>query len=268
MKKYRFSVSLYSTCGNTRKINQDNFYINGKLLDDPQQKEYFFTEECSGGVFAVADGMGGEEEGEFASLTAVSSLAEINKKAPSYSGLCSCMEHANGIICERSERISARIGSTMVIAVINDSELSAYNIGDSKCLLYSGGKLTQLSKDHTVTAQMVEAGIMTPEQAMRDSRRHSLFQHLGMPEDEMSISLYRSENITLRDGDMIILCSDGLTDGLSSDDIAGAIRSGRTDPQLPKELSGLAMKNGSTDNITVLTISVSVRKNFFGLFAH
>ena len=83
MKKYRFSVSLYSTCGNTRKINQDNFYINGKLLDDPQQKEYFFTEECSGGVFAVADGMGGEEEGEFASLTAVSSLAEINKKAPS-----------------------------------------------------------------------------------------------------------------------------------------------------------------------------------------
>ena len=266
MRKYKLEVSLFSTRGRIRSINQDNYFINGKTLANSADENDSFRLTCKEGLFAVADGMGGEHDGEFASLAVVRALADMKQRTPTYEQLCKCIENANNLICARSESISARIGSTIVAAVISGERLAVCNVGDSKCLMYKDGKITQLSKDHTVTAQLVEAGIITPEQALKDNRRHRLFQHLGIPQEEMTLSVYSNEEVVIQDGDIIILCSDGLTDGLSFDDISSAIKENNDIDNLSQKLAALAMEKGSTDNITVMTIAVTEKKRFFGLF--
>ncbi len=266
MKKYRLNVSLFSTCGSARSINQDNYFINGRTLDDRTDRDDSFSLTCNEGLFAVADGMGGEHDGEFASFAAVKALADMKLLTPDCEQLCKAINDANDTICARSESMSACVGSTIAAAVICGDKLSICNVGDSKCLMYSGGNITQLSKDHTVTAQMVEAGIMTPAQAAKDKRRHQLFQHLGIQKEEMLLSVYRRENVTIHNGDIILLCSDGLTDGLDIEKIKAAISANKDRKALSGELAALAMENGSSDNITVLTISVAERKGLFGLF--
>lgn len=266
MKKFKLAVSLFSTCGGKRKINQDNYYINGRILDSRSDRDDFYSLTCRDGIFAVADGMGGERDGEFASLAAVRALVDMKQRVPSFEQICRCINSANDTICNRSKSIGARTGSTIVTAVIKGDTLTVCNVGDSKCLLYSGGRITQLSKDHTVTAQLVEAGIMTPEQAAKDIRRHQLFQHLGIPQDEMKLSVFRHEDVVLHEGNIIILCSDGLTDGLSFDDIVSAINVNKDKKKLSKELALLAIENGSTDNITVISIAVTDKKGLFGIF--
>lgn len=249
----QLSVSFCTNIGTTRKINQDNFYINGEILRDPYKKQFSAKGEFSDGIFAIADGMGGESDGEYASLRAVESLNMLRGKKPTYEEICSCVEAANKEICDKITATGKKSGTTIVLAVFEGKELNIYNIGDSKCLLYSRGTLVQLSRDHTVTAQMVEAGLMTKEQARKDRRSHQLFQHLGIFPDDMTLSLYQREKIDFQKDDVLILCSDGMTDGLEDADIIRYIETAAFE-NLSKELVKAAMENGSKDNVSVLAI--------------
>lgn len=251
----QLSVSFCTNMGTTRKINQDNFYINGEILRDPNRKQVSAKGNFSDGIFAIADGMGGESDGEFASLKAVEALDMLRgKKKASYEDICYCVDLANKEICEKISSTGRKSGTTIVLAVTDGKNMNIYNIGDSKCLLYSNGTLTQLSKDHTVTAQMVEAGLMTKEQAKSDNRSHQLFQHLGIFPDDMTLSLFRNEKITFSKNDILILCSDGMTDGLEDEDIINHIKANRSFSELSKELVASAIKKGSKDNVSVLAI--------------
>ncbi len=265
MRRYKLIVSVFSSKGNTRKINQDNFFVNGRRLEDPLGGDVKFTEVCKGGLFAVADGMGGEHEGEFASRKAVDTFGQLRTSHPTINELSECISMANDEICNEAERTGSRIGSTIAAAVIDGAKLDVCNIGDSRVLIYSSGRLDQITKDHTVAAQMIEAGLMTEEQASHDKRKHQLFQHLGISSEEMSLSLFSRENIMLSEGDIVILCSDGLSDGIGFDDILDRIMSMPDTIDLASDLARLAMKNGSTDNVTVITIAVK-EKRIFGLF--
>lgn len=236
-------------------MNQDNFYINGEVLRDPYRRQVSAKGNFSDGIFAIADGMGGESDGEFASLRAVEALDMLrNNKKPTYEDICFCIDTANKEICDKITETGKKSGTTIVLAVADGKNLSVYNIGDSKCLLYSKGTLTQLSRDHTVTAQMVEAGLMTKEQARKDRRSHQLFQHLGIFPEDMTLSLYQRENIDFQKDDILILCSDGMTDGLEDADIIRYIETVSSFEELSKELVHAAMEKGSKDNVSVLAI--------------
>ncbi len=236
-------------------MNQDNYYVNGRYSEDPNQKEMMFSEDYNNGIFAVADGMGGESDGEFASLTTVQSLKELSaEQLPETESVSSCIDKANNKICEKVKETGKRSGTTIAMAAVNDIGADIYNIGDSKVFLYSKGSLTQLSKDHTVTAQMVEAGLITKEQAKKDRRSHQLFQHIGIAPEEMKISLYEQKGISLEPDDIIIICSDGMTDGLENEDIIDIIENNAEYDILARELAERAIENGSKDNVTVLTV--------------
>lgn len=251
----QLSVSFCTNIGTTRKINQDNFYINGEVLRDPYRRQVSAKGSFSDGIFAIADGMGGESDGEYASMRAVEALNMLrSKKKPSYEDICYCVEVANNEICSKITSTGKKSGTTIVLAVTDGKELNIYNIGDSKCLLYRKGTLTQLSKDHTVTAQMVEAGLLTKEQARQDRRSHQLFQHLGIFPDDMALSLFKNEKIIFEKNDVLILCSDGMTDGLDEAEIIRHIETNRSFDDLSKELVADAMKKGSKDNVSVLAI--------------
>lgn len=254
MANRNFAVSMFSAIGNTRKMNQDNFYINGQIGHNPLQTKISSVGNCESGVFAVADGMGGESDGEEASLIAVDALSELTAEQPTYEEIAACIDRANDRIVQRVAVTKKKSGTTIVMAVVNEHQANIYNIGDSKCLLYRSGTIARLSKDHTVIAQMVEAGLLTEEQAKNDKRSHQLFQHIGIPPEDMTLSIFRNEGIELEDGDILILCSDGMTDGLNHDDIIRLIEENPDEENLAKILANAAMNHGSRDNVTVITL--------------
>lgn len=258
MEKYKLFAGVYSDVGVSREINQDNYYFGNNVPENsavPRSESLLYTD---GGVFSVADGMGGESQGEFASAAAMKEMQILDQNENiTKNDVIEAINHANSAICERMTLTKENIGTTIVTAVIKNNVVNIYNLGDSKCFLYdNSGKLIQLSKDHTLAAQMVHDNMMTPQQAQNDPRKHQLTQHLGIYPEDMLLSVFCQNQFTLKKDEMLILCSDGLTDGLSNEKITEILNRSKNGEYetLPKELAAEAIAGGSKDNITVMVI--------------
>ena len=206
-------VTVYSDTGIRKTINQDNFFLNGKMLRSVNDKDCDYKVFCEDGVFAVCDGMGGESDGEIASRIAVEEIGNMyeNVRYPEKQHIFSVIDEANRKMCDIMHTKGEKMGSTMALATINKRQLSVYNVGDSKCYLINKNGIQKLTKDHTLIAQMIESGMMTEEQAKTDRRRHQLVQHLGIFPDEMTLSPHCT-TATIEPDDVILLCSDGISD--------------------------------------------------------
>lgn len=204
-------------------------------------------------MVAVADGMGGEAHGDLASLATVKLL----KKTPprDEETMHRLMREANEEICEMMRRYGERIGSTLTMLCLQGKTARMTNIGDSRCYLFRDGQLRAISKDHTQVRQMVDMGLLTPEQARTHRDRHKLTQHLGIFPDEMLIEPEMVE-LEVCAGDLFLLCSDGLTDMVKDASIAQVLKSEKTPKEKAEELFAQAMENGGRDNITVLLVAV------------
>lgn len=254
MENKNLFATISSDIGCVREKNQDNFYFDGKILNNYNQKHTFERATCKDGIFAIADGMGGESLGEFASLCVVDLLRQkINSGDINNSeDINNFVLKANEKICIKMQECRKKIGTTVALAHFKDNYVSFYNLGDSKCLLYRDGKVEQFSKDHTVVANLVRMNILTEEQAKTDKRRHQLSQHIGIFPEEFTISLYESQKIETKPNDIIILCSDGLTDALDFESIANLIENTEYIDEISEKLVNEAIRKGSKDNVTVL----------------
>lgn len=243
--------------GRVRNNNEDNFYLMGRVREDVSQsrdraKRRSRAEQA---LFAVADGMGGEADGERASLIAVKNLCpcgmeELREVA---SG---CIRQANREICYEIEHNSGRrMGSTLAALYIEKNRAALCNVGDSRGYLLRRGELRQLTEDHTRVRQMVRMGLLTPEQAAVHRDRHILSQNLGIFEDEMILEPWFSETVTLEAGDVFLLCSDGLTDMVTEPEIQAAL-AGKNAGEMAARLVELALERGGKDNVTVLVVKV------------
>ena len=244
--------------GRVRSNNEDNFYLQGRYREDVEQGEDEAVCRASDRRFlaAVADGMGGEEQGEKASLMAVRALkpcsfGEISSQA------AAAVDEANREICEEIENQGGRrMGSTLVSLYMDEGKAVCCNVGDSRAYLLREGKLSQLSVDHNKAGRMVELGVLTPEQAARHPSRHELTQHLGIFADEMVIEPAVSQTVELEDGDLFLLCSDGLTDMVSMEDLKAVLSGGVSPQEMAKELVRLALAGGGRDNVTVIVLQI------------
>ena len=244
--------------GRVRSNNEDNFYLQGRYREDVEQGEDEAVCRASDRCFlaAVADGMGGEEQGEKASLMAVRALkpcsfGEISSQA------AAAVDEANREICEEIENQGGRrMGSTLVSLYMDEGKAVCCNVGDSRAYLLREGKLSQLSVDHNKAGRMVELGVLTPEQAARHPSRHELTQHLGIFADEMVIEPAVSQTVELEDGDLFLLCSDGLTDMVSMEDLKAVLSGGVSPQEMAKELVRLALAGGGRDNVTVIVLQI------------
>ena len=255
--QYQLSGAVICGPGQVRTKNQDNYYLNGKFNDDPlyagvQRR----ADRANGsGLYAVADGMGGEKLGEAASWFAVRSLQEL-PAAVSGLDLIAYLERRNGEICAlmRSNG-GVRIGTTFVGLSIQDDLARIINIGDSRAYLFRQGQMRQVSCDHTTAQQMVDMGVLTREEADKHPHRHALTQHLGIFPEELLIEPYTKEG-HIAPGDIFLLCSDGLFEMVSDAQILETL-SGSGDVKAKAEaLFARAMEGGGRDNITVMLISV------------
>lgn len=203
------------------------------------------------GVWAVADGMGGHEAGDLASQTVVKALASIVPPHSASELLSQCesrMVFANSRLVDIArERGGILIGSTVAVLLTFNFHYACVWSGDSRIYLIRGGEIRQLSRDHTQVQELVEEGVLTPEEAQTFPGRNVITRAIGVsPEPELELT-----QGTLRPGDIFILCSDGLTSHVNDEEILAA--AGRARAQAAADaLVALTLERGALDNVTVV----------------
>ena len=253
----RTTYAVCTTVGRVRKENQDNFYLNG--ITKPvhvQEIALEGTSEEKYQLFAVCDGMGGETDGEIAAYVAV----EFLKKNPAETFSDEWQNYlldVNDAICDYQENNECSTGTTFAGVHINDDKLQAINLGDSRIYYIQDNKMIQLSKDHTEFQELVDAGVLKPEDFSNSVTHNYLTQSLGVDLEEELLEPYVSKQISMADGDMILICSDGLYGTVSNDEMTEILSGNESIALKSQKLVDLAEKNGSTDNITALIIRIS-----------
>lgn len=206
------------------------------------------------GVFAVADGMGGHERGEWASATVAVALAAVDDEGSFEAGLnavAAAIHEANARIHEEAESAGVQMGTTIVAAVMRGRRFGILWAGDSRAYLLRAGMLHQLTRDHTQVQELIDRGILPPEAADGHPMGHVLSRALGVA-PQLELEAVADE---ARAGDLFLLCSDGLMSVVEDREIAAML----ADPlnNTPAQLINLARARGAPDNVTVITISAN-----------
>ena len=206
-------------------------------------------------LFVVADGMGGHAAGEVASEIAVNTLAECAPEHIDVEALGRAVEQANRDIINAALAGEGRegMGTTCTAAMLEGNRLVIAQVGDSRAYLLQSGKLTQVTRDHSLMANMIDAGQITPEEARVHPNRSVITRALGNDPDTAP-DLYQ---INVKDGDRLLICSDGLTSMIEDGEIQ-AVMNRVADPQECADmLVEGALAAGGLDNVTVIVADVN-----------
>ncbi|MDQ6778764.1 MAG: Stp1/IreP family PP2C-type Ser/Thr phosphatase [Actinomycetota bacterium] len=202
-------------------------------------------------VFVVADGMGGAQAGEVASRIAVDAFAEgLPEDGSPEERLTAVALTANRRIYDLSQTESERagMGTTLTAAYLGEADLSIAHVGDSRAYLFRDGELTRLTQDHSLMAELIRRGKLTEEEAADHPQRSIITRALG-PEPEVTVDTW---TYPVRAGDVILLCSDGLTSMVSEAQVAEILRTSGELDRAAQALIDEANRAGGRDNITVI----------------
>jgi PPM family protein phosphatase len=203
-------------------------------------------------LFAVADGMGGAKAGEVASgLAAAAVQDDANDVASGEARVSGLVEEANRRVFRRAneDREVSGMGTTMTVALVEEDRVAFGHVGDSRAYLIRDGRLEQLTDDHSLVAELVRSGKLTPEEAETHPQRSVITRALGT-EADVDVDTF---SIHAAPGDVFLLCSDGLTTMVDDGTILDAVERHRPDLQAAaKALIAAANRGGGEDNITVV----------------
>lgn len=224
----------------------------------------------------LADGMGGYNAGEIASGMATAFikselsrwLLEVGASAPAKEvrrAMEICVDNANTAIFNsaNSNASYAGMGTTLVVGVFRDDRLLLGHIGDSRCYRLRGGRLTQITKDHSLLQEQIDAGLITPEQAQGSSIKNLVTRALGV---EDIVALDVNEH-AVEPNDLYLMCSDGLSDMVNDEVIARILAEDAGLALKAEMLIATANDEGGRDNISVLIVAVGDAMERKGLFA-
>lgn len=255
--------------GRVRENNEDVFVV-GELArtlivrhtNFPQPDETHSRHR--GHVFLVADGVGGNEAGDVASRLGAACVEEFLldtfrrvAAAPPADGqtalreLQAALRRADVRLFDAADRHPEwrGMGTTLTMAIVSSWRLFVAHAGDSRGYLYSGGKLRQLTADHTFAADMARAGLITPSQQEHHPWRHVVTNLLGGSKPGVRAEVHQ---LDLHPGDVLLLCTDGLTDMVSNEAIA-AILAAEVNPEAAcRRLIDEANRSGGEDNVTAV----------------
>ena len=206
-------------------------------------------------LFAVADGMGGAQAGEVASRLAAAALKEGGAAAGGEQRIVSLIQEANRRVYDRStaDPNVSGMGTTMTVALVENGQVAFGHVGDSRAYLLRDGSLEQLTEDHSLVAELMRSGKLSPEEAEIHPQRSVITRALGTDPD-VDVDTF---TIAARAGDLFLLCSDGLTTMVPNDSILDLIERHRGDMEgTLRALVGAANKGGGEDNITVVAFEI------------
>jgi protein phosphatase len=209
-------------------------------------------------LYAVCDGMGGADCGEEASHRAVKELfvhrqehAQLNDTK----NLTMFLRKISDRINQEADQRGQKSGTTIAMMLFKAGEVLFANVGDSRIYRFRNQKLSQISLDHSKVQRMISMGVLTPEQAKKDPSRHVITQYLGMPSD-VKVSPYIVSEKQIQDGDLYILCSDGLTDMVENEQIEALLKEKNKPQEAAPALVKMALNHGGRDNVTVMVLRV------------
>ena len=254
---YRIKFSARSEVGNVRTNNEDNLYCNGVIMTvSARERPFFLDGTCeSPCVFAVFDGMGGEDCGELASITAAETLCVHSERIMrgSFEDVINFAHDANRKLLAIMREKFIQTGTTLALISAGKNSFAAYNLGDSRIYRLDGNTLIKVTDDHTLTEEKVRMGLITPQQALKDRDRNVLTRCLGITDSfEVSPDMYGP--FEFAENSRALICSDGLTDMLSHKEIAEIMRRDKDVSEIANELVDSALNNGGRDNITCIVL--------------
>jgi serine/threonine protein phosphatase PrpC len=202
-------------------------------------------------LFAVADGMGGAKAGEVASAVAVEAVEHARESGePAEAQLADIVRAANRRIYDLAVADESRrgMGTTLTLAKVHGDEVSLAHVGDSRAYRMRDGELAQLTRDHSLVAELERSGQITAEAAEHHPQRSIITRALG-PEPDVEVDTY---TLAGREGDVFLICSDGLTSMISDDEVTSILRSAGSLDDAAEALVRAANQSGGKDNITVI----------------
>jgi len=230
-------VSLSDT-GRKRRHNEDAFV-------------------CEPPLFAIADGMGGAQAGEVASGLAAAAVQEhAGERDSSEERVVSLIQEANRRVYERSREDAtlSGMGTTLTLALVGDARVSIGHVGDSRAYLFRDGALEQITEDHSLVAELTRAGKLSEEEAESHPQRSVITRALGT-DPNVDVDAFTVET---RDGDVFMLCSDGLTSMVEDASILEIAEKHHGNlEKAARALIKAANRSGGEDNITVLMFEIS-----------
>lgn len=252
----RLQVAQETDIGCVRKVNEDTFIT---VLP-----ENAMLRKQKGALFVVADGMGGHSRGERASHLAVDTVREIYYQSQDEeisATLVRAFQQANErIYAENQASLTATadkqkrdMGTTCIAAVLLEKTLVVANVGDSRAYVIDSGQLRQISRDHSVVAEMVRAGEITAEEARTHEKRNIIYRSLGTSAS-VDIDVFEEE---VAGGNALLLCTDGLTNLVPEQEVLRIIEA--YEPQASvQQLISSARQAGGSDNITAIVVRVDL----------
>ena len=266
----RIDVAAATHPGHVRTNNEDHFYVSkatralhtmmtslptGDVPERADDVNY---------VMVVADGMGGHVAGEVASRLAISALVGLALDIPDWIFWADAetvpemqrrarraVEQVGSLLIDRGRQDASLqgMGSTLTSARSCGRDLLIVHVGDSRAYLFRAGTLERLTRDHTYAQMLVDAGHLSAEDAALSRFRHVLVNALGGSADQVAVDI---DLLRLEDGDRLLLCTDGLTDGVDDETIAGILAGGRPSSDVCSQLVQLALDGGGRDNVTAI----------------
>ena len=257
--------------GMTGKNNEDRYAVASFVLEKKDRTPVLFA--------VLADGIGGHRAGEVAAELAVNHIMQ----AVAHSDGKRIRDTIEDAVIEASDAIAAHseanpnlkgMGATCATAWIVGDRLHTAYVGDSRIYLMRSGRIQQLTVDHTWVQEAIDRGVLTPEEARVHPNVHVIRRYLGSPsppEPDFRLKLFNDEGnqnaennqgLQLLPNDVVLLCSDGLTDLVWNDEILEVVRSKPGLKEAARALIELANSRGGHDNITVILISVPAGYKF------
>jgi protein phosphatase len=227
--------------GRVRSVNQD------ALLTTPT-------------LFVVADGMGGHAAGDVASTMAIDALRGASERIGTMDALLAAVKAANEAIYHASvqDPSLAGMGTTVVAACLlagpTGDQLVVLNVGDSRAYRFREGQVSQLTEDHSLAAEMIRTGELTEAEAAIHPQRHVITRALGVDGDVRPDAF----PVALRQGDRLLLCSDGLTNEVDDEEVARVLATEADPAAAARDLVDRANAHGGADNISVVVVDVVV----------
>lgn len=214
---------------------------------------------AEGGVYVVADGMGGHDAGEVASATAVETLRGLVGTVPELSEVVDVLRGAHERVRDLPSRSSRRPGTTVTGVVLTEHEGQpcwiVLNVGDSRTYRMVGGVLEQITTDHSEIALLVARGLVPADVAARHPRRHVVTRVLGGGASAVEPDVWL---FPVSPGDRMLACSDGLTDELTDRRIEAELRAADGAQEAADRLVAAALSAGGHDNVTVVVVDATV----------
>jgi protein phosphatase len=232
------AYAVASDTGRRRRRNEDNYVVAPPL-------------------FAVADGMGGAQAGEVASRLAASALeAGDSDGLEGTTRIDSLIQEANRRIYDRAstDPTASGMGTTMTVAVVEGMTVAIGHVGDSRAYLVRGEQMEQLTEDHSLVNELLKTGKLSEEEAQVHPQRSVITRAVGTDPD-VDVDGF---TIEAQDGDVFLICSDGLSDMVSDEEILELLHQNRDDlDKAVKALVAAANRGGGEDNITAVAFRIS-----------